>query len=369
MSPWKKLAFSIVAIVAGLLLLEGLCGVGWLVADYPAFRASRPRAVEFKEEHHARYDPEIGWVNVPGKRLTDFYGPGTTITINAEGFRATEDYADKPADRYRLICLGDSFTHGYGVGDDDTWPARLQALLPGVQAVNMGQGGYSLGQIWLWFERDAPRLRPDGVVLALIADDFWRMAGDRMINGYGKPTFRLDGGRVVVGNQPVPPKIDTGRPLDGWAATVSFLAEESRLVRTVSRLVAARGNESPDDTRQEQLAIGLAMIEEIHETLHAAGTPFALVLLPELRELADPDLRVEHERFAAGLRAFAEGRGIPFLSLYPAFLDLGPRRAEPMFLQEQWSHFSPAGNAFVAERVGAFLGERFPGFPRRPIAP
>ncbi len=86
----------------------------------------------------------------------------------------------------RLVCSGDSFTFGYGVGDEATWCALLATIPPGIETVNMGQGGYGLDQAYLWYRRDGLHLGHQVHVMALITRDFERMASDRFV-GYGKP--------------------------------------------------------------------------------------------------------------------------------------------------------------------------------------
>jgi hypothetical protein len=331
----RKILFSATAVVTGLLLIEAVLHAAWLIADYAAFRRGLPLAVEFSEEHHARYDHEIGWVNIPGSHVPDLYGPGAGVTINRQGFRGLGDLAVDRGDRFRLTCLGDSFTFGYGVDDRDTWPERLQRIEPRVQAVNMGQGGYSMGQAWMWFKRDGLALEPDAVVLAFIVDDFWRMVGDRMVNGYGKPTFSLTNGRIEVGNQPVPPKIDTGRPLASRAKTYGFLRERVAFVRTIAGLVGSAAPQGRDELL-EQVSIGLAMIDDLSRILEAARVPFALVVMPELRELDDLSRQEDYRSLAAMLRQHAALRDVPFFDLLPVFLSVGPDRHQ-LFLREHWS--------------------------------
>src|SRR5262249_33225518 len=126
------------------------------------------------------------------------------FTINAQGFRARETYERAvPAGKYRIVTLGDSYTMGYGVGDDATYPARMQALCPALQTVNMGQGGYGVAQDYLWDKRDGTKLDANLLVFAFIAHDFYRMSADNFI-GYAKPVLRLKNNALAVENVPVP---------------------------------------------------------------------------------------------------------------------------------------------------------------------
>ena len=61
-------------------------------------------------------------------------------TINSNNYRATE--FNKQDNSNATICLGDSFTFGIGVRDEDTWPYKLNELL-GTVNWNLGSGGSS----------------------------------------------------------------------------------------------------------------------------------------------------------------------------------------------------------------------------------
>src|SRR5262245_42721379 len=83
------------------------------------------------ERRHTKYDPDLGWVNEPNVHIPDIYGPGIDLRINTQGFRNNHDFSRTvPAGKVRLICSGNSFTLGYGVGNDDTWCNRLAKLEP-----------------------------------------------------------------------------------------------------------------------------------------------------------------------------------------------------------------------------------------------
>ena len=83
-------------------------------------------------------DPVLRFVNKPGGRRTLTYvrrpgGEVFTVThgVNALGLRGPETTLAKPPGVRRIATLGDSFTFGYGVDDDETWPAALQRALDG----------------------------------------------------------------------------------------------------------------------------------------------------------------------------------------------------------------------------------------------
>ena len=56
------------------------------------------------------------------------------FVTNSQGFRAKEKnivYGKDPGENFRIICLGDSFTFGYGLTGGNAYPAFLEEYLRG----------------------------------------------------------------------------------------------------------------------------------------------------------------------------------------------------------------------------------------------
>lgn len=371
---FKLALFGVIATVAVLMFLEGFLSLVWLAVDAREFRRTRPTIqAERLEERHSRHDPTLGWRHVPDKRIADFYGPGATITINAAGFRSAEPFVDrKLAGRFRLVCLGDSLTLGYGVDDRQTYPWLLEAHNPLLETINMGQGGYSIGQCYLWYKEVADRLEADAVIFAFIVDDLRRLGETLTENGYGRPGFRLEEGKIVVENQPVPQKIDVGQPVFETGAWTRFIVGHNAISRTISSvtgLLRPEPEQNPD-----LLAVTLAIFDALHEESRAKNRAFALVLLPTFFEIPgmeayDEEMGRMNRSLAASVSAFAARRGIPFIDLYPSIAGMPPERIRPLFLDETYHHYSPAGNALIARALEARLSAALPGYPTPAGAP
>jgi len=155
----RQVGFAVVAVMLGLLMIEGASRVALVAIE---------RGEGLTERKHTRYDAELGWVSVPSTTVKDLYGPGRTLTVNAQGFRGKREYAKTPPPGVtRILCSGDSFTLGWGVDDGDAWSALLQQR-PGLEVVNMGQGGYGIDQSYLWWRRDGGSISYDVHLLAVI---------------------------------------------------------------------------------------------------------------------------------------------------------------------------------------------------------
>ncbi len=161
-------AINVAAVVVLLVAFEGTAGYLMVIRqEVPA---------EAAERRHVVYDPELGWVNDRNVRLDDVYTPGIGLRTNSQGFRSAADFSpDVPPGKIRLICSGDSFTLGFGVGDRDTWCDILTRIDTRLETINMGQAGYGLDQAYLWYRRDGLALDHQIHVLAFITDDFPRM--------------------------------------------------------------------------------------------------------------------------------------------------------------------------------------------------
>src|SRR6266702_3402666 len=55
--------------------------------------------------------------------------PVWEIALNSHGFRDAEFPREKRPSTFRIVCLGDSWTFGANVGQDQAYPQRLKALL------------------------------------------------------------------------------------------------------------------------------------------------------------------------------------------------------------------------------------------------
>lgn len=344
-----NLVLAVVSATVVLLLVEGFASL--LMSTLAAKRALRMR-----EESHSRYDAQLGWSHRPDLRVERMYGDNAPFTTNSQGFRAREEYGKAvPPGRYRVVALGDSFTMGYGVGDDASYPAQMQALCPAIQAVNMGQGGYGVDQDYLWYKRDGVQLDANVLLFAVIAQDFFRMASDNFI-GYGKPVLRAKDGALVTQNVPVPPGWQTRTLLARAGAFVDSLA----IVRTGRWL--AGGAEAPREDAfygavgEDVLAAAGLAFDDLARLSQSRGQRFVIAYLP-VRDL----LAREPSREAAWLEGYARRSGVPFINLVADFERLPPAQVSRLFRPD--THYSEEGNRFVAQALLRRLSTAIPGFP------
>lgn len=341
-----KKAVTVVSLNLGIILLmlviiEGLSGLMLLCKSLV-----QSKGITVAERFHTKYDPELGWSNVPNKKLPDFYGSGKDMKINGQGFRSDYDYSMKvPDKKVRIICSGDSFTLGYGVSSQMTWANLLTGYNNAVETVNMGQGGYGIDQIYLWYMRDGIKLDHDVHLFAFIGNDFRRMLRDNLV-GYGKPYLKVANGDLVTCNTPVP----RASYVFGWLTRNREKISKLATARLIAEFMKKeQGNEIQVNNKE-------VLVETIFANLHRVnsekGRPFVLVWLPNYNNAEFDDLR-------SGIHQLSRKNGWHFIDLTADMEKLGEDRHK-MFIPDDGTqpeytgaagHYSDEGNRMIARAL------------------
>ena len=91
-------------------------------------------------------------------------------STNAQGLRGP-NFAS-PAPGFRILCIGDSVTFGWGVADDETYPAHLGRTL-NLEVLNAGMPASKPAHMAKWLQLNARSIDADLVILA--ARPHWAM--------------------------------------------------------------------------------------------------------------------------------------------------------------------------------------------------
>jgi len=179
----KSIARAVVAnfvtFLLFLVVVEGLASYGLVLYN---FLDRRPKTKPLAKQPYTKYDAELGWVDKPNLYIPDLYGAGVYLRTNAQGFRNNRDIDKAVSDtKVRVICSGDSFTHGYGVDNTHTWCELLSAFDPRLETVNMGEDAYGADQAYLRYKRDGANIDHQVQIFAFITDDFYRMLDDSFL--------------------------------------------------------------------------------------------------------------------------------------------------------------------------------------------
>lgn len=322
-------------------------------------------AKDLAERLHTEYDSLLGWKNIPDTDLEDFYGPDLDLTINAQGFRGRQDVSPSvPVGMNRLFCVGDSFTLGFGVGDNDTWCARMSALTPGLETVNMGQGGYGLDQAFLWYLRDAAGFEHQFVIFAFVARDFERLRYDEL-GGYGKPRLGSLGDSLVVHGVPVSKTSHGRRKWIRYRNALRSAFHQLKVLEVADRLgrrIGIRRTNREAGPSTTELEIGRLLMSELARTVSGRGAELAAVYLPRRADYRSDQARVWRELMLA---ESARG-GWRFVDLTDDLRTEDWETVKTFFVGAEVrfpfaaGHYNSRGNTWAAERLLEHLEDWLP---------
>lgn len=99
-------------------------------------------------------------------------------TVSRQGLRNVLVATPKPSNVFRFLAIGDSFTFGWGVGDQESWPFLLEQSFKekgyAVEVINAGAPGLSFMEYRWICEAYAARMDVDAVIIGLSLDDFYQ---------------------------------------------------------------------------------------------------------------------------------------------------------------------------------------------------
>lgn len=140
-----------------------------------------------------------------------------TFEVNHDSSRHRICALPSPSDtlsKPEIWILGCSFTHGWGVNDDEAWPWRLQHQFPDYRVINFATSGYGNLHSCLQLNNAlSAGHKPELVILAYAgfhdqrntANGFWMktLSTFGVLGEYGYPYARWHGDTLVTATKPI----------------------------------------------------------------------------------------------------------------------------------------------------------------------
>jgi hypothetical protein len=303
----RRIAANLLVLLVTLAVVAGLGEA--VVRSLPQRRDLVERAGRLKARFNPyRADGVLGhslrsdWETVHATR--DFH---VTVRTNELGLRGEPAAPAKTAGTFRVLVVGDSFAFGFGVEDEESFPALLETRLDTrferpVEVLNAGVPGWSTDHYLLFLRTRGFALEPDLVVLAIMENDVGDLAWNRLILDEERLPVRIESlrrlidhrGRMryVEGSPLAVPALEFPGRL--WLADHSALYHwlRFRLVRAWTRL--AKGTEQRRRRREAgpppEGAIATLSSGEIQSGL-ASGPEFRLRYHRHLVQALERDCR------------------------------------------------------------------------------
>src|SRR5271166_1004115 len=289
---------------------------------------------------YSTYHPTRGWAVMPHIRNMTPFGKGKFVNTNSKGLRGTTeyDYARTPG-KERILVLGDSFTFGTDVSDDETYSHYLESDLPNTEVLNLGVQGYGQDQMLLYLKEEGVKYHPDIVILGFAFMDthrnLWKFFA------FAKPKFDMTPDGLKLTDVPVP-------------TPEQVLAQEPYRSKAVDFTVILRGKIrwSLGITEKEARELTRPILNEIVGTTRSLGAVPVFVYLPAYEEVDDlRDSRSEHEQY---LYDYCQAHGVACLFLRPRFVEEIKKGAK----LESRFHWNAEMHRMAAQEVADFLVAR-----------
>lgn len=361
----RKLLFAMVPLTVLALVGEWLArsyrsGTGYAPTGSHSYRDNRIDLM--RRAFPNVYDPLLGYRPSPVYSSKDNVWH-TQVTIDEDGLRFNglravlvnkaggdgQSLIKSFAPAERILAVGDSFTFGDQVSDDQTWPSRLQGILKR-PVLNGGVFGYSFAQTVLRAEVLLDEHEVGTVVCSLIPDDLKRCELSRRFTPI--PWFEIVDEKLQLRGVPVKDSAKDNeldqqylRKLMGYSAMLdivfwntckSWWVGQERIVRV-----------HPPGTG---LRLGKKLLERLHKKCEAKGVELILILQGQR-----PEPRTGEPVHAPELLAHGDKLGIKTLDLATRFRMMADKDP-PLDKKYFRGHMTPAGNRWVAEQLAEVMG-------------
>ena len=263
-SPRRALALAVASLALGILLsLGGLELATRVLAIAPAL------------PHQDTFVPDdvLPWKDRPNRdrmrRNAEFT---IRVRTNNLGFRGRDHEFEKPPGVFRIVFIGDSFTHGAAAGEGATYPDRIEAALGAragserVEAVNLGMARYWPEPEALMLEHDGLRYSPDLVIVGVLPNDF-------VDTRVGSAAVTVSRGYLV-----------TSRAQRRLGAVGMWLYLNSHVARTLIAEALARNPKAPEPGMEDDEAVWARMVDawsRMVQLARGAGAQIVFLHIPQ----------------------------------------------------------------------------------------
>lgn len=338
---------------SGIVVILLGCFAAWGIAEF-AVRIFMP---QLTGEVVYGYHEALGAIPLPFQRgrKTPPEGPSYDFSNNSHGFRGSREYRDPKQADFRVLFLGDSFTYGVGLNDDQTFTYLVEKILGArnlsVETINAGNPGKGTDYELRLLQTLGPELKPDLVVVCFFWNDFYDNADGEY--------FRLgERGELI----PQRPHSLTAKkawienlPVISWLLSWSHAANLVKvsiidLVTRPSRVATKTKYKAESPKPNKQLT--QVFISQIIKTAKAQGSDILFFYLPD-------EAQVDHYRKSGQISTYEQD----FIDLVKA------QKEEPYSLTaamtamkgridlQYWGHWSPTAHLEAARYMSGIIEE------------
>jgi lysophospholipase L1-like esterase len=291
------------------------------------------------------YDPEIGFIPTPNSSTTRTDSPTLSYHIYTDrrGARVSHP-GDQSADKLDMLFIGDSFTWGHGVENEDTYAALVARRLH-LASANLALASYGTTQALQMLRRNL-HSQPRTVIYPIVTDH-WRRNVSACAPTYYP--FCLDCSYVTIGANGLP-EIRAPATNGVRRTTLQIQYEKNGLSPdqwivhgadvVLGRVLSSVAQSKASDRRLRTTAMEF-LLSEMVKTTQGISASLVVVFIPA---------RDETTLAPAQLSRLSELLGFRFLDVTRS---MRANSTAPLYLPD--GHPNRAGHELIAENIVDFL--------------
>lgn len=249
------------------------------------------------------YDPTKGWAIKPNLRDMPVFN-GKFLSSNSKGIRGKSEYEYAKSAKKRILILGDSFTFGDEVSDNETYSYYLQKALASSEVINFGIHGYGHDQMLIYFREEGIKYKPAIVILGFVGADIDRNVLE--FRDYSKPKFVVLNGKLRLANT-------------SMVEPEEFIKKEfyrSKLIDLLDLAYHACSQKLNPSYRQQEEVTTLILDEIVAAVRQIKAIP-VFIYLPVGNEMSTFNMKLSQEEY---LSKYCMDRDVYYMSLRPNFI-------------------------------------------------
>lgn len=267
-----------------------------------------------------QYSQLYGWEIKPNLNKTLIISDGTAIVeTNSQGFRDYEHKARKNRDKYRIVIVGDSFTWGHGVDNNETYSKILETYDKKIETINMAVGGYGTDQEYLTIMNKGLKYNPDMIILMYtVSTDVADVNTDFM--HWPKPQFKIINDTLVLTNVPVPGyyALNTKEASPGFIKSLAlypFVRDNLLSLPLIREFLIDNFHLGRYYDFKENYDVVFKIFLELNKELESRKIPLLVIIMPDQDQIDN----IVSNRSISYMEDFFKENNIQYINIYDYF--------------------------------------------------